>query len=536
MLTLVVAKYNVVSPFLWEPAMPLLDHFKSSDGVSTQQPPGAGLALTPGNTFNAIEGGLASASFPSNLTAVNPPIQAVEGVDSGSVVVNAFSEANPLGSPGDFVATINWGDNSSPTAGSVQSAPGGGYQVLGDHTFGAAGTYTVTTTVLDVPANQSVTGATIALVADAELTPTAVDATATEGTSAANVTLATFTDANASASPSAYSATIDWGDGTAVSAGTIASTGSGYSVAGTHTYALDGSFSATVTIDDTGGASTEVISSVAVTNPALAVGTVSLTPTVEGADATLTATFTDGGTTQAASAYTAAVDFGDGNTSGATVTGANGSFSIQIDHTYLSAGSYTPSVTFTDAGGAAITETGTGTVGDAPLTATGAMAFAAQNASGAPLAVATFTDANGDSSATDFTATIAWGDGTPATPGMVTGATGSYVVLGTHSYATTGTFTPAVTIQDVTSTATATGTVLVSTMNPTGQSLTASEGVAFTGVPVATFTDTQPSASAGSGDLFPFHGLASWAGPFAGGARVVCSRNSHRPASRLPAP
>ena len=53
--------------------------------------------------------------------------------------------------------------------------------------------------------------------------------------------VAHFTDANAQATASAFTATISWGDGAPATAGTIAAAGGGFDVGGTHTYAAAGS-------------------------------------------------------------------------------------------------------------------------------------------------------------------------------------------------------------------------------------------------------------------------------------------------------
>jgi hypothetical protein len=54
--------------------------------------------------------------------------------------------------------------------------------------------------------------------------------------------------------------------------------------------------------------------------------------------------------------------------------------------------------------------------------------------------VAAFSDANSTAASGDFTATIDWGDGTPASTGTVTGSGGSYTVTGAHTYTATGPF------------------------------------------------------------------------------------------------
>jgi hypothetical protein len=62
--------------------------------------------------------------------------------------------------------------------------------------------------------------------------------------------------------------------------------------------------------------------------------------------------------------------------------------------------------------------------------------------------VATFTDANPNSQATDYTATISCGDGT--TSGATVSGTpgGTFTVTGSHSYAEDGTYPISVTVVD----------------------------------------------------------------------------------------
>ena len=81
-------------------------------------------------------------------------------------------------------------------------------------------------------------------------------------------TVATFTDPNTSATASAYSASINWGDGT-TSPGTITGGNGNFSVAGSHAYSAGGTYPVSVTITSAGtsqGSST-VADSAAITAP-----------------------------------------------------------------------------------------------------------------------------------------------------------------------------------------------------------------------------------------------------------------------------
>jgi|GEM_PF-6337443 len=450
-----------------------------------------------GTAFSPYEGGLA-VDQPLSPGGVNAVLHGVEGVALSNVTTTTFNDADPNATVNDFGAPIDWGDGTTG-AGTVGAAAGGGFNVTGSHTYTTVAAFTVTTTITDLmvatPTDfTTINGTATAEIADAPLTasPAALGAASASAGTAANVTLATFTDPNPTAAASDYQANIDWGDGS-TSTGTVSAANGGFAVAGSHTYAQAGNYQAVLTLatsdsQSPGGTLATVTSTVQVSDPNLAAGAVSVTPNVEGADSTLVAAFTDG-QQNTPSAYQTTIDWGDGNSGAGTVAYANGGFSVNADHTYLAAGTYTATVTISDAYGDTVVETGTAIVPDAPLSATGATAYAAQNAPTA-LTVAAFTDANSNASASDFTAMIAWGDGS-SDAGVVAGASGDFTVSGSHVYTQAGTFAPVVTIQDVSSSATATGSVIVSTVSAAAQPVSFAEATSAT-VTLATFSDSQP--------------------------------------------
>ena len=68
-----------------------------------------------------------------------------------------------------------------------------------------------------------------------------------------NGPVATFTDANSTTSSTAdFTATIDWGDGSSRSTGTVRGSGGSYSVSGSHTYSGTGYFTIKTHIVDDG--------------------------------------------------------------------------------------------------------------------------------------------------------------------------------------------------------------------------------------------------------------------------------------------
>src|SRR5205807_613133 len=87
--------------------------------------------------------------------------------------------------------------------------------------------------------------------------------------------------------------------------------------------------------------------------------------------------------------------------------------------------------------------------------------------------------------------TITWGDGHVSAGTIASNGSGGYNVTGTNTYAEEGSFAISVKINDVggaTATAGSTANVADAALTPTGKSIAATEGAAFTGV-VATFTD-----------------------------------------------
>jgi uncharacterized repeat protein (TIGR01451 family) len=72
-----------------------------------------------------------------------------------------------------------------------------------------------------------------------------------EFSSLSNVTLATFTHANGVEPASAFTATVNWGDGTSSQA-TVIQSGTTYSVVGSHTYNHEGNYTITVSVSEDG--------------------------------------------------------------------------------------------------------------------------------------------------------------------------------------------------------------------------------------------------------------------------------------------
>ena len=118
-------------------------------------------------------------------------------------------------------------------------------------------------------------------------------------------------------------------------------------------------------------------------------------------------------------------------------------------HTYAEEGQFPITVNVSDPGGASSVIFSTALIADAPLAFPPQPPIRTTEAAIYPLpvlapplfsgAVAYFTDGNPGGAASDFTASIDWGDGTPATLGtVVVGPSGTFQVNGSHTYADSG--------------------------------------------------------------------------------------------------
>jgi hypothetical protein len=345
-----------------------------------------------------------------------------------------------------------------------------------------------------------------------------------------NGAVATFTDSNPALTPADFAATIDWGDGTPATADSSITGPSPFTVFGVHTYAKAGSFVVTVTVTETTSLSTGTATSVA-TVSGLTSATGDNFSIARGASFNgAVATFTDSDSTEGAAAFAATIDWGDGTpaTADSAITGPS-PFTVFGVHTYTKAGSFTVTVTVTETASlASISATATATVSGL-TSATGDNFSVVQ---GMPFngAVATFTDSDSTETAASYSATIDWGDGTPATADSAITGPSPFTVFGVHTYAHEGSFTVTVTITETSSLASisATATATVSDVL-TGSPLVfpAFAKIPFTGE-VATFTDTETTNTAadfvavihwGDGSMSP--------GTIAGGGGAFTVSGSH---------
>ena len=226
----------------------------------------------------------------ARLTSSNgTTITGIEGITTGTVLLGTFTDNNQAATIDDFLplpggnggsVVVDWGDGTPAetlTAAdltAVGSPDGVIFTVRASHIYAEEGVFAYNVTVTDDGGAVTIfSGA--AVIADAVLTPSPLqpDVTVTE-TGVFPVPqfgkptffrqpVASFTDANPAAPISDFTATIDWGDGTPLSAGTITQpggVGTAFVVTGSHTYADAGQDGGTgqypmqIFIVDVGGA------------------------------------------------------------------------------------------------------------------------------------------------------------------------------------------------------------------------------------------------------------------------------------------
>ena len=483
-----------------------------------------GFTISIGSTATITE-----ADVFTNGAIVIPPASLIEGVSYSGPVATFSDPGFPTNTPADFSATINYGDGTT-APGVITAGPGAGnFTVSGTHTFLEEGTSPITVVVTDnAPGTAAITITGPIIIADAALTATPAVVNGTEGAPLTNVDVATFTDADPFGNASDFLATINWGDGTPKTAGTIVQDAKGiFHVQGSHTYTEENAavYPVTVSIFDNGGgrAVNDPTDSSATANSTANIRQSPLLPVAnsvvgtEGAAiaaGTALATFTDSGGADAVGDYTATVDFGDGGGPvAATVTalGNGGNFQVSsaAAHTYANEGIFPVTVTITDADPTnpgriptTAATTSTANIADAPLTASAVQPAVPAQVEGVAFAgaVSSFTDANATAPLSDYAATIDWGDGSPTSLGSFTSAAGVVTVNGTHTYKDNGAFTIRVLTTDVGGMRVTTTTpVIVGDPGLSGQvavAVRAVEGTSTGLTTFGTFVDPDPNSTA----------------------------------------
>jgi hypothetical protein len=161
----------------------------------------------------------------------------------------------------------------------------------------------------------------------------------------------------------------------------------------------------------------------------------------------------------------------------------------------MNRGSYALAVEITSVDGSTADAGATVTAGNAALAASGVPVTGVQGFAIVDTVVATFTDANPNTTPSGYSAAVDWGDGTDPFPGRISvNPAGGFQVTGTHVYVDEGSYAVTVVIYDLGLTgasAGATATISDAPLTVKTMPITKVEGDPFSGV-VATVTDLNP--------------------------------------------
>jgi hypothetical protein len=459
-----------------------------------------------GNSANATGLATVTASVsPPELTIAANTIKGSAGTALTGVPVATFLDPDPSDIASNFQALITWG-NGNTSIGLIQGG-NGAFTVYGTNTYGAQGTFTTNITV--VSTNNGLDGFATGT---AKIGPSSLygltgqQFTANAGASF-STTVATFTDATLTDTPSDFSATIAWGDGQ-TSQGTVTGGSGKFSIIGSHVYAEPGTEAVTVTLVDQQNHSSFTTSTANVTGPVLTPQATTFMPSLSEPFTGIVGSFFDTDPSDNPSNLTATITWGDGHISTGTIVpqpNIPGYFEVQGTNTYTVAGTYAVNIVIANTSNQSTTIASTATVAAATFVATGT-SFPATPGVPTPTStvVANVIDTNPNATATSLTAVINWGDGTATTTGTVnaTSSPDSFTVTGAHTYASpsaSGSYNVTVTIGDPNGPSTmATSNAYVgSPLAASGTNDSATAGVALpANTVVANLIDTNTSASA----------------------------------------
>ncbi|HZZ41441.1 MAG TPA: proprotein convertase P-domain-containing protein [Tepidisphaeraceae bacterium] len=276
---------------------------------------------------------------PAGTAAAIPSV--VKGTPLTNILLATFTDLHQVVS-----ATVNWGDGTTDIITNLSPVDGGTFQVRGTHTYTTAGNRTVTITAIDNAGNTSSIISTSASITAPPHTfsVTSQSLTGQEGSPLSSVVVAVVNDSIPTYTTASIAATINWGDGSPLTNGTIVADGSGHwDVLGTHTY-IDNrqdrpAYDVTVSVTTVDGDSQTVGSTANISN-VIPTGTVSNPGAIYlGQTATLTLTANDVSSADVAAGFQYVVNWGDGTPATTVLRAAGNGSGVSLSHTFNAASS-----------------------------------------------------------------------------------------------------------------------------------------------------------------------------------------------------
>jgi hypothetical protein len=328
----------------------------------------------------------------------------------GGNLVHASALFSDAGTHDTHTATVDWGDTTSSNA-TVTETNGAG-SLAATHSYALRGHYTILVTLTDDNGGTATQSATV----DVNGPPTANAGGPYAGTEGIGKVLA-----GTASDPEHDPLTTNWTiTPTAQDPGTTCTSTSAATLTPTVTCDDDAVLSAQLAANDGVNPSTLANTTITITNSAPVIGTVTATagPVPVGGTVNVSAPFTDAGTHDT---HTATVNWGDLNTTNASITESLGSGTLSSSHAYAHAGLYTATITLTDDNGGTNVKTVQVLVNTPPTVSAGGPYVGTEGSS--MLLNATANDIDGDA------LTYAWTFAYTGDPGVVCNVTGA----GTHA-------------------------------------------------------------------------------------------------------
>ncbi|MBS0261857.1 MAG: IPT/TIG domain-containing protein [Planctomycetes bacterium] len=308
-------------------------------------------------------------------TTPKTTVSAVEGINTGSITLATFTDADPSALLSAFKASVIWGGTvvGSPVVSVAYVGKTGTtsqWKVVGSVVYAKPGTYVPTVKISDSDGNSLQTTDTTIRVQDAVLTDTTVATTyaTTEGRTTGTVVLATFTDANPLSTNSDFSVKVNW-NGTVIGTPTVSvivvsrtATATLCKVTGSAAYANAGLYRPTVSVFDVDGSTlTSSKTSFKVADAALTDTTVAATLQAKRLLATgnvVVATFSDANPYASSSDFTATINWGGATTGTPTWsvvlvsrTTSSSTWKVVGNVTYTAVGTFAVTVNMADVDG-----------------------------------------------------------------------------------------------------------------------------------------------------------------------------------------
>jgi hypothetical protein len=310
------------------------------------------------------------------LTMTKVPIIAAQNNNFTGVVADLFvlGPSTLKASPSDFnnppgSVQITWGDGQT-SSGTVVGPVGvpGAFEVTGSHLYAQPGTYSVFVNVSDTSGDDaSALSVATVLAQPFPLSVNTISASPDELVPSTGI-IASFISPNA-ALPVDFAALINWGDGqTTIGSIVQGPAPSAFNVVGSHSYAAAGTFTTIVTVSMLGGpTSTGAGQADIASAPVYPSLSAPIFVTTSQLFTAVVGTFTDPNLSDTVSNFTGEIAWGDGNTSPVTITGTNGSFSVEGTYAYTTPGVYPVTVTISDQSGNTFTISDTAQVASIDL-------------------------------------------------------------------------------------------------------------------------------------------------------------------------